>query len=182
MHMAHAANDWTLGELHRLPDDGNKYELVRGELFVTPPPSVPHEELAAVLGRILDRYAEAWGLERVYMPRAVFRVLESEAEPDLMVRSIADRLGDWGELPLPSLVVEICSDSTRRRDHLQKRDFYLDAGVGEYWIVDDGQRTIRVVRPGRGDAIETESVLWHPPEAGEPFVIDVGKLFRETVP
>ena len=182
MHMAHAADDWTLEELHRLPDDGNKYELVRGELFVTPPPSVSHEELAAVLGRILDRYAEAWGLGRVYRPRAVFRVLESEVEPDLMVRSIADRPGDWGELPLPSLVVEICSGSTRRRDHLQKRDFYLDAGVGEYWIVDGDEGTIRVVRPGRKDAIETESLLWHPPAAGEPLVIDVGKLFRETLP
>src|SRR5947207_14395261 len=47
---------WTLEEVHSLPDDGNKYELVRGELFVTPPPNEQHESIAAKLNRILDPY------------------------------------------------------------------------------------------------------------------------------
>ena len=49
MHMATATKRWTLEELHSLPDDGNKYELVRGELFVTPPPTVDHETILARL-------------------------------------------------------------------------------------------------------------------------------------
>jgi Uma2 family endonuclease len=53
---------WTLAELHRLPeDDGNTYEVVHGELFVTPPPTVDHETVAARLVRVLDPYVERHG-------------------------------------------------------------------------------------------------------------------------
>src|SRR5919198_1343974 len=83
MHMAQQVKKWTLRELHRLPDDGNKYELVRGELFVTPPPSDEHEELLAILHRLLDGYVARHGLGRVYRPRAVLRFQGSEVEPDL---------------------------------------------------------------------------------------------------
>jgi Uma2 family endonuclease len=181
MHMAQTTDDWTLEQLHRLPNDGNKYELVRGELFVTPPPSVGHEELVAVLARILRAYVEAWSLGRVYTPRAVLRALESEVEPDLMVRPRAGTTRDWSALPLPILIVEILSDSTRRRDLGQKRDFYLDAGVPEYWIVDGERRTIRVVRQGRDDDLATESLSWHPNEADAPLVVDVRSLFRDAL-
>jgi hypothetical protein len=51
--MAAATKVWTLEELHSLPDDGNKYELIHGELFVTPPPTDPHETIAARLTRLL---------------------------------------------------------------------------------------------------------------------------------
>src|SRR5215212_8489522 len=105
MHMAATLKRWTLEEVHSLPDDGNKYELVRGELFVTPPPSVAHEELAAVLGRLLDRYAEEEGLGRVYRPRAVINALGSEVEPDLMVRMPLLPTQSWTSAPLPLLVV-----------------------------------------------------------------------------
>jgi Uma2 family endonuclease len=86
MHVATNTKRWTLEELHSLPDDGNKYELVRGELFVTPPPNDDHETILSRLSRILDRYVEANGLGLVYHPRSVVRVDGSEVEPDLMVR------------------------------------------------------------------------------------------------
>jgi Uma2 family endonuclease len=181
MHMAQTTHGWTLEELHRLPDDGNKYELVRGELFVTPPPSVAHEEVASLLGRILEHHVARVGLGRVYHPRAVLRVLESEVEPDLMVRAPTRPNADWADAPLPILVVEILSDSTRRRDHVQKREFYLDAGVPEYWIVDGQQRTIRVAGLGRDDVVATESLAWHPAGSSEPLVIDVRTFFREAL-
>ena len=72
MAMSMPAKAWTLEEVHRLPDDGNKYELIRGELFVTPPPSVDHEEVLARLSAILTAYVERHGLGRVYHPRASF--------------------------------------------------------------------------------------------------------------
>ena len=181
MHMAQTTHGWTLEELHRLPDDGNKYELVRGELFVTPPPSVGHEELASRLSRILDRYAEAAGLGHVYRPRAVLRALGSEVEPDLMVRTPSGRDVDWADAPLPILIVEILSGSTRRRDHMQKREFYLDAGVPEDWIVDGRQRTIRIVRSDHDDVLAAESLAWHPPGAAAPLVVDVQKFCREAL-
>src|SRR2546430_9950820 len=96
MHMAARAKQWTLREVHSLPDDGNKYELVRGELFVTPPPTDEHETILARLTRLLDPYVAAHGLGFIYHPRAVLRFEGSEVEPDLMVRQPqADPEAPW---------------------------------------------------------------------------------------
>ncbi len=102
MHMAMQQKQWTLEELHSLPDDGNKYELVRGELFVTPPPTEGHEDLLARLSAILTEYVVEQRLGMVYHPRAVVRFQGSEVEPDLMVRAqrvVRER--DWDDAPPP---------------------------------------------------------------------------------
>ncbi len=52
--MAHKTAGWTVEDLERLPDDGNKYEVVRGELFVTPAPSVVHETFLMVRPGVVD--------------------------------------------------------------------------------------------------------------------------------
>jgi Uma2 family endonuclease len=62
MAVATVVKKWTLEEVHRLPDDGNKYELVRGELFVTPPPGERHETILAQLTAILVPYVHEHGL------------------------------------------------------------------------------------------------------------------------
>ena len=64
MHMTQTKR-WTLEELHSLPDDGNKYELVRGDLFVTPPPSEEHETILARLHALLIPYVAANALGMV---------------------------------------------------------------------------------------------------------------------
>lgn len=154
---------WTLEELHSLPDDGNKYELVHGELFVTPPPAVVHEEIGARLTRILVPFVIANGLGSVYHPRAVMQVEGSEVEPDLMVRlPHPNPESGWEAWPAPLLVVEIVSPSTRRRDREQKKSFYRDAGVAEYWIVDPERRNVTVVRHGAEDRVEGERLEWRP--------------------
>src|SRR4051812_23590776 len=81
-----SARPWTLEDLHELPEDGNKYELIRGELLVTPAPSVDHEDVLARLSRILTIYVDEHAIGAVYHPRAVVRFEGSETEPDLMVR------------------------------------------------------------------------------------------------
>jgi Uma2 family endonuclease len=181
MHMAANIKRWSLDELHRLPDDGNKYEVVRGDLFVTPPPSVKHEEIASVLAEILHRYVAAQRLGRVYGPRAVIRALESEADPDLMVRPVSPGTEAWDRAPLPILVVEIVSGSTRRRDHIQKRQFYLELGIPEYWIVDGQTRSVRIVRPDASDRVERGVVAWQPPGASDALTFDVADLFRAAL-
>lgn len=182
MLMAQTTGMWTLAELDRLPDDGNKYEVIDGELFVTPAPSPAHGALAVVLREILDPYVRSQQLGRVYTPRAVVRVLRSEVEPDLMVRPITATLpATWAEMPTPSLVVEILSATTRRRDHVQKRGFYLRIGVTEYWIVDRCDRTIRVITPTADDAVIDSTLVWKPIGTTDPLVIDVAEYFREAL-
>src|SRR5437016_2805911 len=114
MHMATKSAHWTIAELDRLPEDGNKYELVRGELFVTPAPRPGHEEIAVVLRGLLEPYVKTHKLGRIYTPRSVVQVPpDSEVEPDLMVRPFAPKTTTWDRAPRPILVVEITSDTTR---------------------------------------------------------------------
>ena len=178
MHMAMRTKRWTLAELHRLPDDGNKYELVRGDLFVTPVPSLEHETILARLNEILVPFVVANDLGKVFHPRAVVRFDGSEVEPDLMVRRLHSGGSlDWDDAPAPILVVEVLSDSTRRRDLGEKRRFYVDANVAEYWIVDPEARDVRLVRRGDDDRRETELLTWMPAGARESLVIEVAAIF-----
>ena len=174
---------WTLAELHRLPDDGNRYELVRGELFVTPAPSVAHQEIVEVLADLLYPYVARHNLGRLRFPRSVIRVgSDSEVEPDLMVRPIPERAAvSWDDVPLPILVIEVVSGTTRRRDRVEKRALYLDVVIPEYWIVDREHRTIRVVRPGSADADLSTTLVWHPTGASEPLALDIALLFRAAL-
>lgn len=178
MHMAAKRKPWTIDEMYRLPDDGNKYEVVRGELFVTPAPTDEHETISARLTRILDAYVAANDLGFVYRPRAVMRFEGSEVEPDLMVRKPqGSRRAHWADAPTPTLIVEILSGSTRRRDFNQKRELYMDAGVHEYWIVDPEGDRIRSIRRDRPDVIATDVLVWTPRGVARPLEISVPEVF-----
>ena len=182
MLMVPSTSVWTLAELDRLPDDGNKYELVDGELFVTPAPSPAHERLALVLLRILAPFVWAQRLGDVYTPRAVVRADGSEVEPDLMVRPATPALPKrWEQMPTPMLVVEILSRTTQRRDREQKRGFYLRTGVSEYWMVDRWSRSIRVVRRDADDLVAESALEWRPDGAREALRIDVAAYFDEAL-
>jgi Uma2 family endonuclease len=181
MAVAMAVKKWTLEELHRLPDDGNKYELVRGELFVTPPPGEEHETVLAKLSALLTPYVQENGLGLVYHPRAVMRYDKSEVEPDLMVRqphpNRKRRDTDWDSAPIPILVVEVLSAYTRRREFNQKKELYLDASVAEYWIVDSESRTITIVKPGESMRVEATQLTWSPAGADQPLTFGIATIF-----
>ena len=180
MAMPDTLDRWTLAELHRLPDDGNRYELVRGTLFVTPAPSYAHQRLASVLGARLQPYVAARGLGEVAHPRSVIRIgIDTEVEPDLMVRPVPSPLPTrWEDAPLPILVVEIISGTTRRRDRVDKRELYRDLGIPDYWIVDGERRIVRVVRPGADDVDVSAVLTWHPDGVAEPFELGLPEYFR----
>lgn len=181
MVMALSTRLWTLAELDRLPEDGNTYELIDGELFVTPAPSPAHEELASVMHDFLAPYVKAHRLGRVYTPHAVVQTRGSQVEPDLMVRPHVTKLPEkWTRMPRPLLVVEILSRTTVRRDREQKHGFYRRIGIPEYWMIDRWRRCIHVIR--QDDDRAAESVLeWHPSGASEPLRIDVVAYFDEAL-
>jgi Uma2 family endonuclease len=181
MAVATQVRQWTLEEVHRLPDDGNKYELVRGELFVTPPPGYEHETILAKLSRILTPYVSEQNLGHVYHPKSVLRFEGSEVEADLMVRKPhPDRRGDdsdWNRAPTPDLVVEVLSSFTRRRDLNQKKELYLDAGVPEYWVIDPEARTITVLTQGAAVTVR-DRVTWMPAGASAPLTFELAEIFQ----
>jgi Uma2 family endonuclease len=179
MHMANRVQKiWTREELHSLPDDGNKYELIHGELFVTPTPTVSHETVLARLTRILDPYVVRNDLGFVFHRGAIITGDDSEVGPDLMVRQPPeDPSAGWASPPMPILVVEVASDSTRRRDRMHKRNIYAEAGIPEYWMVDGRDRTVRIARLGHADVMATESLSWHPVGGNAPLAIALVDVF-----
>jgi Uma2 family endonuclease len=70
------------------------------------------------------------------------------------------------------------SGSTRRHDRNQKREFYRDVGVAEYWIVDPERGCVRVVRRGEEDVVTSDRLDWHPAGASRPLELDVRTIFK----
>jgi Uma2 family endonuclease len=137
----------TYPELRLMPDDGKRYELVEGEVFVSPSPSERHQRTLARLFLSLGGYVERKKLGRVYF--APFDVVFSEKtalQPDLLFVSSA-RLGIIGPeyiIGAPDLVVEILSPHRTSYDRVTKLEQYALYRVGEYWIIDLMAETIEV--------------------------------------
>lgn len=176
-----APAEWTYSEYARLPDDGNRYEVLDGEVLVTPAPTPRHQRVILRLAMILVEYVEGaghgWVLQDVDLLFASGHFLR----PDLLVLPADARAGltDRGvELP-PALVVEVVSPSSRTVDLERKPRRYLEFGVPEYWAVDPGEEAIRVWdREGGADAplrIE-DMVRWSLPAGAEPLQIPVAEL------
>lgn len=111
----------------------------------------------------------------------MIRARSGEVEPDIAVRQPIPRSTSWLTAPLPILVVEILSPATRRRDQVQKRNFYMSLTIPEYWIVNDEERTVRVVRPDRDDVVAHRIVRWRPAGVRGALVIDVGTIFAQAL-
>jgi Uma2 family endonuclease len=91
------------------------------------------------------------------------------------------RKGSWRGAPVPLLIVEIVSPTTRRRDHVKKRSYYEDIGVPEYWIVEASERSVRVVRPNTEDVVQRTTLTWFPAGASSPLKIRLAEIFAGVV-
>ena len=136
----------TYEDLLELPDDGNRYEIINGELIVTPAPIANHQRVLLRLIRLLDDFTAKHGSGELFVgPFDVRLGPHDVVEPDLLVIGSAR-----GRVPgsqntfdgPPDLVVEIISPSSRQTDLVRKMTLYARAGVREYWIADPGQRTL----------------------------------------
>lgn len=136
------------------PDDGRLYEIIEGELFVTPPPNVEHQRVSREIEfRLLQHLRTHASGEVFYAPIGVRLGEEDVLEPDIVVvlNQHRDRIGRQTIEGAPDLVVEILSPGTAKRDLGPKRARYEAAAVPEYWIVDPEKRRIEVLslRQGR---------------------------------
>lgn len=140
---------WTYEDYLRLPDDGNRYEVIRGYLYVTAAPIYDHQYAVLKLSRFLDEFVSAGELGVVLM--APFDVLlpfgiGSPVQPDILFFQAGNEpsAGDKNFAGVPDLVAEVLSPDSRRRDRTVKLQAYQDAGVPEYWLVDPQDRTVEV--------------------------------------
>ena len=172
---------WTVDDLDLLPDDGNRYEIIDGALFVTPAPIYVHQRAQMqLISRLLD-YIEALDLELLAAPTAVRASEFTEVQPDLLVlyQTPPNFLeARWVPMPTLALAVEILSPSTRQRDRGLKRRTYLANGVAEYWVVDLERRCVEVWRAGAESAeIVTAELSWQPLLREAPLQLDLLALF-----
>lgn len=136
----------TYADLADLPDDGKRYELLEGELIVSPAPTPRHQDAVGNTFRFLGRAQDA-GYGKAYVaPLYVIFDQDNTTEPDvLFIRR--ERLQIVGEAAIegaPDLVVEVLSPSTRGRDLRVKAQIYAKFQVPFYWIVDPDARTVQV--------------------------------------
>ena len=129
------------------PDDGRRYEILDGKLYVSPSPNLWHQRASSRFGRRLEDYFEPDGRAEVF--RAPLDVILSKhdiVEPDiLVVERVSQMAENYIEGP-PLLAVEILSPSTARRDRGLKSRRYATLGVVHYWIMDTKARTIECYR------------------------------------
>ena len=140
---------WTRERVLALPEDGQRYELVHGELLVSPAPRKRHQEV--VLGFLLElnRYLERHPVGQILMsPADIGGDDQTLLQPDLFVLDpVAARSADWSAVQQLLLVVEVLSPSTARHDRFSKRRRYQEAGVPVYWIVDPNEELVEVWNP-----------------------------------
>jgi len=137
----------TYDDYVELPNDGKRYEILEGELAVTPAPTLKHQISSANIFKIMSRHVDDNQLGIVlYAPIDLILESTSVLQPDLLFVSQARRniLTDKGIVGAPDLVVEILSPTTTRNDRVTKAQIYARHRVPAYWIVDPDQETVEV--------------------------------------
>ena len=183
LHPDTSRHDWTVERVNALPDDGNRYEVIDGELLVTPAPSWVHQRAVFKLATRMEAYAELHGLDVLVAPAAVTFSGRREVQPDFFVAPmIGGRYAArFEEVKRLVLAVEVVSPSSARSDRHRKRELYKSEGVPEYWIVDPDARLVERWRPNdERPEILAELLSWAPIEGTAPLVIDLPAYFRRV--
>jgi Uma2 family endonuclease len=173
----------THSELRLMPDDGKRYELIDGEVSVTPSPSEKHQRVLGNLFLSISNHVKTKNRGRVYIgPFDVVFGEKTALQPDLLFVSTA-RLGIIGPeyvLGAPDLVVEVLSPYRQSYDRVTKMEQYALHGVTEYWVVDPTAESVEnyVLADSRYElkgAFAGEEILQSPLLPG--WEIPAGNLF-----
>jgi Uma2 family endonuclease len=183
MGMPRTTEHWTRDQVWALPDDGRRYELIDGELVVTPSPGGPHQVAAAELflrlRLALDR-AETTTARVLFSPADIQLGEEEILQPDLFVYRLDHPISDWRDITSLLVAIEVLSPSTARYDRGLKRLRYQRARVPEYWIVDLDGRVVERWRPDDSrPEVLSERLHWSSGDGAE-LDLDLGEFFREV--
>jgi Uma2 family endonuclease len=181
---------YTADMVRALPDDGNKYEVVYGELLVSPAARWWHQEVVWRLARSLEAYIDTAGLplKMVGLPGDISWGSDTLVQPDVFVVPLAQaRTLDWARATDLRLVAEVLSPSTARHDRFTKRRLYQTQHIPLYWVVEARERPEAALEAGFVElwtpdahfpAIERTRIEWHPAGAPAPFALSLAELFR----
>ena len=141
------AGAWSYEDILSFPDEGRRFEIIEGDLYEMPSPTIVHAAtiinlialLLPIVARLRDRVFTA--------PLDVFIPGGDPVQPDVLVllpdgNARVELRGIEGP---PDLVIEVVSPSSRGRDLLTKRSLYARAGIREYWLVDPDARTVEIL-------------------------------------
>ncbi|HKQ05236.1 MAG TPA: Uma2 family endonuclease [Blastocatellia bacterium] len=139
----------TIDDLLLMPDDGNRYEVIEGELFVTRAPNFDHQAVISNLNTLIGIYLRENPIGSVVPGPGVIFSKFSGVIPDLLflTHKTRKKILSAGKLKgAPELAIEVVSPgaSSHRRDRVAKRHLFAKYGVQEYWIVDYKTCTVEV--------------------------------------
>ncbi|MBI3654626.1 MAG: Uma2 family endonuclease [Acidobacteria bacterium] len=139
----------TVDELDLMPDDGNRYEVIEGELFMSRAPDFIHQAIIMTIGHLISLYLDKNPIGILATGPGIIFSRFNGVIPDLVfvTHETRRKILSGGKLKAaPELVVEIISPGAenRRRDRVAKRSLYGKYGVKEYWIVDPKTRSVEV--------------------------------------
>ncbi len=171
---------YTAEMVRALPDDGQRYEVVWGELPVTPAPVKRHQRVVGRLHAALHAYCAGTNVgEALMSPADISWDADSLVQPDVFVVAPEHANHEWKDIRHLRLVIEVLSPTTASRDRFQKRRLYQENGVETLWLVDPDRRLVETWTPERMlPVVETERVLWHPAETPEELRIELKELFE----
>ena len=140
--------EWTYEDYARLPDNGFRYEVIRGELHMSPAPSINHQRTVGTLFQQLNQFTNQHQLGECFIAQIDVNLpdLASPVQPDVLFisKDNADIIKENTIEGVPDLVTEVSSLSTAKYDRQTKFKTYAEAGVTEYWLADTNNFTLEV--------------------------------------
>ncbi|MBF0506864.1 MAG: Uma2 family endonuclease [Nitrospirae bacterium] len=137
---------FTYEDYLKTPDD-RRYELIEGELIMTPSPVPNHQRISRKIALILEKFVSENSLGEIfYAPLDVHLDDETVFEPDILFisKERAHIIGEKNIQGAPDLVIEILSETTAYNDVIKKKKIYAKFGVKEYWIADPMEKTVEI--------------------------------------
>ena len=139
---------WTYEDYAAIPEDGHRYEVVNGVLYMSPSPNLGHQSIVGEIFAYLRDFAWSGELGEVFIAPVDVELNEGNVvQPDVLVvlKEHLGRLRKSRVIGAPDLVVEVASPSTTRHDMHAKLDAYASAGVPEYWMVNPDAQAVKVL-------------------------------------
>ena len=151
----------TIADLEAMPDDGNRYEIIEGELFVSCAPGLTHQRVLGNLLILIGNYLRQNPIGEIISTPGLILSEFSGVIPDLVffTREMSKEIISGERLvAAPAIVIEIVSPGAEntRRDRVAKRQLYAKHKAGEYWIVDLAKTSIEILT---GEELEAETTL-----------------------